>query len=143
MNYDKIMALSVTELDVAVAERVMGLSTEAGDSVPNYSSDISASFGVMRLVLSHSYAARETFYSYLWLQAGIQPWHTTTRDEAFLARRWCESALTKLVLENKLAEAICRAAVLAASQPWWATVRDLEPADSDVDDTEVCPSGRR
>ncbi|MEA4884297.1 MAG: hypothetical protein VB144_11720 [Clostridia bacterium] len=136
MTYDEIMSLSGRELDAAVAEHIYGREIEWRDKVtgrspfcrdkssylfgvPLYCEHAAEALDILKLVLSHDNAARDTFFPALWSQAGIPEWFSVPMDDAQLARRWCERALTSLVLEDRLSEAICRAAVYATTRPWW------------------------
>jgi hypothetical protein len=50
--------------------------------------------------------------------------------EAQAARKWVEDALFGLMLEDKLPEAICRAAVYVATQPQWMGSNDSNQWES-------------
>jgi hypothetical protein len=138
MTYDEIMALSGRELDAAVAEHVyrrevqwltLGslrcprFRTDDGwELVPSFSCDSAMALPVMAWVISRGSRARNLFYPTLWAQAG---WPAASES-----RLWAEAALTTLILEDKLPEAICRAAVYVAMQPQWMGSNDSNQCES-------------
>ena len=144
MTYDEIMALSGRELDAAVAEHVYrrevqwltisGLriprfrTCDGWQVVAEFSCDNAMALSVMAWVLSRGSRARNLFYPTLWGQAG---WPAASES-----RLWAETALTTLILEDKLPEAICRAAVYVATQPQWMGSNDSNQYESS-DDAEV------
>lgn len=165
MTYDEVMALSGRELDAAVAEHVYrrkvqwltisGLriprfreyeiiaTCDGWQVVAEFSCDSGEALSVMAWVLSHGKWARNLFYPTLWGQAGIPARNAantshpmTAAAEAQAARKWVEDALSGLILEDKLPEAICRAAVYVATQPQWMGSNDSNQWESS-DDTEV------
>lgn len=116
MTYGEAMALSGRALDAAVAEHVYGrpMRGKAGSlyTADNtywlfYSRDIGLAMDIMRRVLSLGARAQNMFYAALWGQA-----------PAAGPTRWrFEYTLTALIVEGRLPEAICRAAVYVATQP--------------------------
>lgn len=93
--------------------------------VPFYSSDASEADAVAKRVLSRGEWAQDLFFSALWLQAGAPAYRQA--DELCRARpsislQEAEDGLTRLILELDctLPQAICRAALWAASDPQWA-----------------------
>jgi len=124
MTLDEIMALSGRELDAAVAEYVIGAGSSAAW---DYSARIEPALHAMRHILSRGAWAQNMFYAALWGQA----------PAAGPARWKFEHTLTALILEDKLPEAICRAAVYVAMQPQWMGSNDSNQCESD-DDAEEC-----
>ena len=124
MTLDEIMALSGRELDAAVAEYVIGAGSSAAW---DYSARIEPALHAMRHILSRGAWAQNMFYAALWGQA----------PAAGPARWKFEHTLTALILEDKLPEAICRAAVYVAMQPQWVGSNDSNQCESD-DDAEEC-----
>ena len=124
MTYDEVMALSGRELDAAVAEYVIGAGSSAAW---DYSARIEPALHAMRHILSRGAWAQNMFYAALWGQA----------PAAGPARWKFEHTLTALILEDKLPEAICRAAVYVAMQPQWMGSNDSNQCESD-DDAEEC-----
>jgi len=139
MTLDEIMALSGRELDAAVAEYVIGAGSSAAW---DYSARIEPALHAMRHILSRGAWARNLFYCTLWAQAGIPARNAANTSnpmaaEAQAARKWVEDALSKLILEDKLPEAICRAAVYVAMQPQWMGSNDSNQCESG-DEAEEC-----
>ena len=136
MTYDEIMALSGRELDAAVAEHVYrrevqwltisGLriprfrTCDGWQVVTEFSCDNREALCVAAWVLSRGAWAQNMFYAALWGQA----------PAAGPARWKFEHTLTALVLEDKLPEAICRAAVYVATQPQWMGSNDSNQCES-------------
>ena len=160
MTYDEIMALSGRELDAAVAEHVYrrevqwltisGLriprfrTCDGWQVVAEFSCDNAMALSVMAWVLSRGSRARNLFYPTLWGQAGIPARNAANTSnpmaaEAQAARKWVEDALSKLILEDKLPEAICRAAVYVATQRWLMGSNDSNQCESG-DEAEECDS---
>jgi hypothetical protein len=160
MTYDEVMALSGRELDAAVAEHVYrrkvqwltisGLriprfrTCDGWQVVAEFSCDSGEALSVMAWVLSHGKWARNLFYPTLWGQAGIPARNAantshpmTAAAEAQAARKWVEDALSGLILEDRLPEAISRAAVYVATRPQWMGSNDSNQCESD-DDAEEC-----
>ena len=158
MTYDEIMALSGRELDAAVAEHVYrrevqwltisGLriprfrTCDGWQVVAEFSCDNAMALSVMAWVLSRGSRARNLFYPTLWGQAGIPARNAANTSnpmaaEAQAARKWVEDALSKLILEDKLPEAICRAAVYVATQRWLMGSNDSNQCESG-DEAEEC-----
>ena len=161
MTYDEIMALSGRELDAAVAEHVYSLEILWSDyggereayyliasrypvSPPICHCDIALAITAMKEVLSRGTWARNLFYSTLWGQAGIPARNAantshpmTAAAEAQAARKWVEDALSGLILEDKLPEAISRAAVYVATRPQWMGSNDSNQCESG-DEAEEC-----
>ena len=124
MTYDEVMALSGRELDAAVAEHVIGAGSSAAW---DYSARIEPALHAMRHILSRGAWAQNMFYAALWGQA----------PAAGPARWKFEHTLTALILEDKLPEAICRAAVYVAMQPQWMGSNDSNQCESG-DEAEEC-----
>jgi transposase len=158
MTYAEVMALSGRELDAAVVEHVYrrevqwltisGLriprfrTCDGWQVVAEFSCDSGEALSVMAWVLSRGAWARNLFYCTLWAQAGIPARNAANTSnpmaaEAQAARKWVEDALFGLMLEDKLPEAICRAAVYVAMQPQWMGSNDSNQCESD-DDAEEC-----
>ena len=159
MTYAEVMALSGRELDAAVAEHVYSLEILWSDyggerepyyliasrypaSPPIYHCDVELAITAMKEVLSRGAWARNLFYCTLWAQAGIPARNAANTSnpmaaEAQAARKWVEDALSKLILEDKLPEAISRAAVYVATQPQWMGSNDSNQCESG-DEAEEC-----
>jgi len=104
-------------LDAAVAEHVIGAGSSAAW---DYSARIEPALHAMRHILSRGAWAQNMFYAALWGQA----------PAAGPARWKFEHTLTALILEDKLPEAICRAAVYVAMQPQWMGSNDSNQCES-------------
>ena len=146
MTYDEVMALSGRELDAAVAEHVYRREVQwltisglriprfrTGDGwqvVAEFSCGNELAISIMAWVLSRGAWAQITLYETLWDQAGLPA-------SSAWAPRCAEAALTKLILEDKLPEAICRAAVYVATLSWWTGSNDSNQCESS-DDAEEC-----
>jgi hypothetical protein len=111
-------------LDAAVAEHVIGAGSSAAW---DYSARIEPALHAMRHILSRGAWAQNMFYAALWGQA----------PAAGPARWKFEHTLTALILEDKLPEAICRAAVYVAMQPQWMGSNDSNQCESG-DEAEEC-----
>ena len=163
MTYDEIMALSGRELDAAVAEHVYRREVQwltisglrfprfrTGDGwqvVAEFSCDSAMALSVMAWVISRGAGTRRTFYSVFWLQAGLAAWRTVVETHPMLVEartqaslQWTEDALTTLILEDKLPEAICRAAVYVATRPQWMESNDSSQcvSEDEADVAEEC-----